>query len=129
MLDTSRSVAPEGEGARPHDYPEGVAPITEELVAEAARRLTVAAPAGAEVILFGSVARGEAGPHSDLDFLVIEPEVTDWGEESYRLRATLDSLRLAADIVVISREDAERWRDVYGTVVHAAFSEGKVIAA
>jgi hypothetical protein len=51
------------------------------------------------------------------------------GEEAYRLRGTLDSLRLAADIVVISREDAERRRDVYGTVVHAAFSEGKVIAA
>ncbi len=31
-----------------------------------------AAPAGSKVVLFGSHARGDAGPDSDLDFLVIE---------------------------------------------------------
>jgi predicted nucleotidyltransferase len=41
------------------------------------------------VILFGSHARGEAGEHSDLDFLVIEPEVEDWGRESARLHRAL----------------------------------------
>ena len=38
--------------------------------------MAAAAP-DAQVILFGSHARGEAGPHSDADFLVIEPEVDD----------------------------------------------------
>jgi predicted nucleotidyltransferase len=45
--------------------------VDESLIAEAARRLAAAAP-GARVILFGSHARGEADPHSDVDFLVIE---------------------------------------------------------
>jgi uncharacterized protein len=46
----------------------------EDLVAEAARGLASAAP-NAKVILFGRHARGEALPYSDLDLLVIEPEV------------------------------------------------------
>jgi uncharacterized protein len=121
-----RSAALSGPDVRA-DYPLGMASITDELIAEAARRLTDAAPADAQIILFGSAARGQAGLHSDLDFLVIEAEVADWGEESFRLRETLDSLRIAADIVVVSRDDVERWRDVYGTVVHAALSEGKVM--
>lgn len=46
----------------------------EALVAEAGRRLAAAAP-DAKVIVFGSRATGEAHPDSDLDLLVIEPEV------------------------------------------------------
>lgn len=46
--------------------------VDETLVAEAARRLAVAAP-DAQVILFGSHAHEEANPHSDVSFLVIEP--------------------------------------------------------
>jgi predicted nucleotidyltransferase len=101
--------------------------ITDELIAEAGRRLRAAAPE-AEVILFGSHARGDANEHSDLDLLVIEPEVESWGEESVRLRRELHGLCVAVDIVVVSRAYAEKWRDVYGDVVHSALSEGKVLA-
>ena len=52
------------------------------LIAEAARMLQAAAPE-AQVLLFGSYARGEAGPDSDLDFLVIEP----WSTTSSRSRS------------------------------------------
>jgi len=101
--------------------------ITEELIEEAARRLAAAAP-DAEIILFGSHARGDAGEHSDLDFLVIEPHVESWGEESLRLRRQLRGLCVAADIIVVSRDHAERRRDTDGDVVHAAFGEGRVLA-
>jgi predicted nucleotidyltransferase len=104
-----------------------LAPITDELIAEAARRLAAAAP-DAEIILFGSHARGDADEHSDLDFLVIEPEVESWGEESVRLRRWLRGLCVAADIIVVSRAYAEKWRDTHGGVVHAALDEGKVLA-
>lgn len=46
-------------------------------IAEAGRRLAAAAPPQTRVILFGSHARGKAGPQSDLDRLVVEPTDDD----------------------------------------------------
>jgi predicted nucleotidyltransferase len=100
----------------------------ETLIAEAGRRLSEAAPQ-ARVILFGSHARGDAGPHSDLDFLVVEPLVDDTTGESVRLRRTLRGLGLFADVIVVSEREAEQWGDVRGSVIHAALSEGRSLAA
>jgi uncharacterized protein len=66
--------------------------------------LLEAAPAGSTVILFGSHARGDARPDSDLDFLVIEPDVTAYREEMVRLRDALRPLRVPADVLVTTRE-------------------------
>ena len=81
------------------------------------------------MILFGSHARGDAGKHSDLDFLVIEPSVEDVIEETYRLRCTLRGLDVFVDIVVVTEDEARAWGDVHGTVIHAALSEGRSLAA
>ena len=99
------------------------------VIQEAGRRILEAAPPGSRLILFGSHARGEAGEHSDLDFLVIEPELDDWGRESARLHRTLKGLGVFADIIVVSEESVREWRDVYGTVIHAALDEGRELAA
>ena len=101
----------------------------EKLIAEAGRRLSRAAPPGTRVILFGSHARGEAGEHSDLDFLVIEPELENAASESVRLRRTLRGLVLAADVIVVSQQHAGEWQDVRGSLVHAALAEGRQLAA
>jgi predicted nucleotidyltransferase len=98
------------------------------IIEEAGRRLVRAAP-DARVFLFGSHARGTAGPRSDLDFLVIEPAVEDPAAESVRLRRTLRGLGLFADIVVVSAHEAEQWREVRGSLIHAALSEGRALAA
>ena len=98
------------------------------VIAEAARRLSAAAPQS-RVILFGSHARGDAGRASDLDFLVVEPSVEDRVEESVRLRRTLRGLGLFADVVVISEREAEQWREVRGSLIHSALSEGRSVAA
>ncbi len=100
----------------------------ETLIAEAGRRLSEAAPE-AHVILFGSHARGDAGPHSDLDFLVVEPSVDDPTKESVRLRRALRGLGLFADVIVVSDDDADKWGDVRGSLIHAALSEGRPLAA
>jgi predicted nucleotidyltransferase len=99
------------------------------VIQEAGRRILEAAPPRTRLILFGSHARGEAGKHSDLDFLVIEPSVEDWGSESVRLHRTLKGLDVFADIIVVSEDSVREWRDVYGTVIHAALDEGREIAA
>jgi uncharacterized protein len=106
-----------------------VSPMFDEnLIVEAARRLSAAAP-GAEVILFGSHARGDAGPQSDLDFLIVEPIVDDSAAESVRLRRELRGLGLFADVVVVSEREAEEWREVRGSLIHSALSEGRPLAA
>ena len=74
--------------------------VDENLIAEAARRLAAAAPE-AQVILFGSHARGDARPGSDVDFLVVEPEVANEAKESVRLHRTLRDLRRFTPSVVV----------------------------
>ena len=100
--------------------------IDEAQLAEAGRRLAEAAPAS-RVILFGSHARGNAGERSDIDLLVIEPEVDNAAMESVRLMRALRDLRLPVEVVVVSERDVEDWQAVRGSLVHAAITEGRVL--
>lgn len=99
--------------------------LSEDMVKSAVRGLLGAAP-GAQVVLFGSYARGDAGPDSDLDFLVIEPSVDNRLSEIVRLREVLDFLPAAVDIVVVSREQFEYWKDTPNTLYYRASREGRV---
>ena len=100
--------------------------IDEDTIVEAGRRISAAAP-DARVILFGSHAREEAVPGSDLDFLVIEPTVENAGMESVRLRRTLRGLGVPADVVVVDEDLARRRSMVAGTMVERALREGRVL--
>lgn len=82
--------------------------VTSEVVDCAGRLLADAAPAKSKVILFGSRSRDDATAESDFDFLVIEPSVQSKGAEMVRLRAALDPLRVAADVVVVTRASTRR---------------------
>jgi uncharacterized protein len=101
--------------------------IAPDVIHEAARRIAAAAP-GARVILFGSHARGEAEPDSDVDLLVVEPHVGDRFGEIVRLQRVLAPLRLPADVVVVSEAHVQEWGDVQNTMLHDALREGRVLA-
>ena len=90
--------------------------------------LAEAVPHNSTVILFGSHSRGEATTESDFDFLIVEPSVASKAKEMNRLRAVLDPLRVAADVVVVPRGHVEEWGDVPGTLLHDALKEGRVLA-
>lgn len=90
--------------------------------------MAAAAPPRSRIILFGSHARGQAHADSDLDFLVIEPEVEHIAAESVRLRRVLREIPSAIDVIVVSDELARRRSQVPGTMVDRALREGRVIA-
>jgi predicted nucleotidyltransferase len=98
----------------------------ERLIAEAGRRLA-AATVGARVILFGSYARGDATASSDLDLLVIEPEVAAPRAESARLRRELRDLEVALDVIVVSKKQAKELGGAPGTMVNEALQTGRVL--
>lgn len=117
-----------GGGRRGYDPSTMSASANDALIAEAGRRLAAAAP-DADVILFGSHARGEGGEDSDLDLLVIEPEIDNRTAEYVRLRRELRGLGVAIDLLVYRRSEAERWRHLPGTFLYDVFREGRVLAA
>lgn len=59
---------------------------------------------------------------------MIEPSVKSKAAEMVRLRAALDPLRVAADVIVVTRQYADAWGDVPGTLIHDALREGRVLA-
>lgn len=103
--------------------------LDDALIEEAGRRLLAAAPPGSRVVLFGSHARGQASDQSDLDFLVVEPEVKDAARESVRLDRTLRGIPAPTDVVVVSARSVREWRGVHGTLINAALREGRELAA
>ena len=100
----------------------------EELIERAGRALLLAARKPARVVLFGSSARGDEAPDSDLDFLVIESDVEDRASESIRLRRALGDIGVPVDVVVLDEGLASRRAKVPGTMVHHALREGRVVA-
>jgi len=64
-----------------------------------------------------------------LDFLVVEPEVENTAVESVRLRRALRGMRIFADVVVVRERDVEDWREVRGSLIHAALADGRVLVA
>ncbi len=99
--------------------------LSEAVIREAMTLLRRAAP-GAKVMVFGSYARGTASETSDLDILVIEPQVERLGAEMARLWKVLRPLGIPADILVVSQQKFDRWSGVPGTVYYWAAREGRV---
>ena len=80
-----------------------------------------------KIILFGSYARGNERPDSDLDLLVIEKKTKDRAAEMVRLRRVLSPLRIPVDVIVISEAVFEEWLDTPGNLMYEINSEGKVL--
>ena len=100
--------------------------ISESTIHQAVRLLTEAGQP-TRIILFGSYGREEPGAESDLDFLVVQPRVKDRRQEMVRLRRVLSPLRIPADVIVVSEQAFQKWRDTPGNILYEAAQEGKVL--
>jgi predicted nucleotidyltransferase len=82
-----------------------------------------------KIILFGSHARGDAGPDSDVDLLIVMPYFGSRREKQVEIRLALKSIRIPKDIVVTAPEEFLWRKEVPGTIERPAAREGKVLYA
>ncbi len=94
-------------------------------------RTIVEAAQPERIILFGSHARGDAKPESDVDLLVITSET--YGLHNSRRKAMIRLWRLLADlpvskdIVLFSQDEVAQWRTAKNHLIARVMKEGKVL--
>jgi len=100
--------------------------LDEKTLQEIIRRIVqVAAPE--KIILFGSAARGEMGPNSDVDVLVVKRGEFHQGRLTGEIYMNLMGVGRAVDVILVSPEEVERYRNSHALVIAPALREGKVI--
>ena len=98
----------------------------DEIIAEMTRRI-VEKFDPLQVILFGSRARGDARPDSDVDLLVVFPHVENSFTTAVAIREELSGMSLAKDIVVSTPQEIAAWSKLIGNVLEPAMREGRVL--
>jgi len=76
------------------------------------------------IILFGSAARGQSQPDSDLDLLVVVPEGTHRRKTAQFLYKNIRGLGVPFDILVATPGDLEKHRDNIGLIYRTILREG-----
>jgi predicted nucleotidyltransferase len=101
----------------------------EPLLAKLVARL-VEAYRPERIFLFGSKARGDSGPDSDYDLLVL---IGASGEPPYRraqrAQEVLWGIWTAADVLVLTREEFEAGRSVPASLPATVLAEGRCLYA
>ncbi|MFH0980605.1 MAG: nucleotidyltransferase domain-containing protein [Planctomycetota bacterium] len=87
----------------------------------------VAAVRPLRVVLFGSHARGEAQPGSDVDLLVIQETDLPRPKRSVPLYSLLRAYPCSKDILVYTPREVEADRGLPHSLVMTAIREGKVL--
>lgn len=82
-----------------------------------------------QIILFGSHARGDAGPDSDVDLLVVMPVIGSKREKRIAMQLALADISVDKDIIVVTPSEAADYKDVPGTIIWPALREGKLLYA
>ncbi len=80
-----------------------------------------------KIILFGSCARGDNGPDSDVDLMVLFDEVDNPRKRAVDIEIALLDFPRATDILVSTTYRYERFRNVVNTIYWPVSREGKVL--
>lgn len=79
------------------------------------------------IVLFGSLARGNAGPDSDIDLLVVFRDAVQRRPTAVALRLAIADIPAPVDFVVTDLEEIERRGRIAGPALGTALREGKVV--
>jgi predicted nucleotidyltransferase len=83
------------------------------------------------IVLFGSQARGTAGPDSDVDLLVIDDEPFSPTRSRRRIigdiRRAIPAGPWPVDVLVFDTNELDRWRHTTNHVLSRALDEGVVV--
>jgi predicted nucleotidyltransferase len=110
------------------DAPTGDA-LPDDAVVKRFVRDIVAAVQPLRILLFGSRARCEAEPESDLDLLVVVPEGTDRRKVAMDLYEDIPRNGTAMDVLVATPSVLERHRDNPGLIYRTILEEGREVYA
>ncbi len=78
-----------------------------------------------KIILFGSHAKGDAGPDSDVDLLVVMPAPCAKRRKRIDIRLALRDIHIPKDIIVVTSNELKKYCNVVGTIIYPALREGK----
>ncbi|HEV8724173.1 MAG TPA: nucleotidyltransferase domain-containing protein [Candidatus Binatia bacterium] len=100
--------------------------LSEEILQKIVRRVVeVAKPE--KIIVFGSAARGEMGPNSDVDLLVVKKGKYNRSRLAGNIYMNLHGVGQAVDVIVVTPEDVERYRDTHCLIIKPALQEGREV--
>jgi predicted nucleotidyltransferase len=77
------------------------------------------------IILFGSRARGDAKPNSDVDLLIVMPDGTHRRQTTQRLYREIQDAGVAIDMLVATPSDLHKHKSTPGYVYKAILQEGR----
>lgn len=80
-----------------------------------------------KVVLFGSMASGQSGENSDIDLCIIKNNVNDKIRELVKVRGALRGTGWPMDLLLMSAEELERRKDVWGTIQYEIDKKGKML--
>lgn len=98
-------------------------PVAQEVLDEIVRRIVETAHPH-RIILFGSAARGDIVPDSDLDLLVVMPDGTHRRHTATEIFRSLRGIGFPKDVVVVTDGDVRDYRHNPSLVLRPALEEG-----
>ena len=80
-----------------------------------------------KIILFGSAARGDSGPDSDADFLIIKRQTPYYGSDRIRELSLMIERNIPVDFLIYRPEEFEKRLGMGDPFLKAILKEGRVL--
>jgi predicted nucleotidyltransferase len=100
--------------------------VDEALLGEVVRRLVEAIDPD-KIILFGSRARGDPRPDSDLDLLIIKASDEPGHRRDARAYRAVGAVGVPKDMLWFTPEEVQDWAEVKHHIISHAVKEGRVL--